>query len=110
MKKMVFFFVMMLGVIAFAEDNSSDVNSQKNLALKIDDAVNLALKNNLGIETEQLKMDQKKWAMYTSWNVFVPNTTVSGAFTRSNKATPEERKGYYLYPVNIMPSPSGLYD
>jgi outer membrane protein TolC len=85
MKKMMFFLFLMLGFIAYGKDNTGDAtNDQKSVTLKIDDAVSLALKNNLNIETENLKMDQKKWAMYTSWNVFVPNTTLSGAFTRLN--------------------------
>ncbi len=59
--------------------------------LNIESAVELALKNNLGLESESLKMEQKKWANCTSWNQFLPAMSLSASISRPNK-TDEDRK------------------
>ena len=45
------------------------------ISLSLQEAVDLALKNNLGIESNRLKFDQKKWALATSWNEFIPSAS-----------------------------------
>jgi len=66
------------------KDNTTDA---KTIELTIDDAVNLALKNNLGLEGERLKIEQKKLALYTSWNVFLPSMSFTTSMARLNDDT-----------------------
>lgn len=61
------------------------------LKLNIESVAELALRNNLGVESERLKMDQKKWANYTSWNQFLPAMSISASISRPNK-TDEDRE------------------
>ncbi|HNZ28073.1 MAG TPA: TolC family protein [Spirochaetota bacterium] len=64
---------------------TSDLSGDKTLKLTVDEAVDLALKNNLGLESERLKLEQKKWAMYTSWNPLIPSTKLSFSLARLNE-------------------------
>nr|MBP7554053.1 hypothetical protein [Spirochaetota bacterium] len=64
---------------------TSDLSGDKALKLTVDEAVDLALKNNLGLESERLKLEQKKWAMYTSWNPLIPSTKLSFSLARLNE-------------------------
>jgi outer membrane protein TolC len=66
---------------------SKDLTDDRLLDLDINTAVDLASKNNLGIESERLKMDQKKWAAVTSWNIFVPTTSLTATMSRLNNNT-----------------------
>jgi outer membrane protein TolC len=54
------------------------------LSLTLDETVELALRNNLGLKTERLKLDEKKGDLSSSWNVFVPRISLSAAMSRSN--------------------------
>ncbi len=50
-----------------------NTTEDKVLRLDIGTAVQLALKNNLGIEKKKIKLDSYRWAMATSGNEFLPN-------------------------------------
>jgi outer membrane protein TolC len=54
------------------------------IVLSVDEAVSLALRNNLGIKAERIKLDEKKWERAANWNVFLPKASLSAAMFRSN--------------------------
>ncbi len=56
------------------------------LSLTLDDAVDLALRNNLGLKSTRLKLDEAKGDLSSNWNVFLPKITLSAAVSRSNLA------------------------
>jgi len=65
--------------------------------LTADMAVELALKNNLSLESSRTGLSTKKRASDFSWNQFIPNVTIGGGFSRSNnKPRPE---------ITIIPLP-----
>jgi outer membrane protein TolC len=81
--------VMSFGSFVFPEDmtkTKSDLTTDQTVTLDlgINDAVGLGLKNNLNIESEKLTLEQKKWALYTCWNDFIPSMSTSVNFSRSN--------------------------
>lgn len=78
--------IMSFNFILICQDNAilKDTTEDKSLDLDINTAVDLALKNNLGIESEKLKLEQKKWAAYTSWNILIPSTSFSATMSRLN--------------------------
>jgi len=55
------------------------------LKLSPDDAVNLALKNNLSLESSRTSLSTKKRASALSWNQFIPNITVAGILSMDNE-------------------------
>ena len=55
--------------------------------LTADMAVNLAIKNNLNLESARLGLDIKKRKYDFAWNPFVPTVGVNGTLSRDNKAT-----------------------
>ncbi len=92
-------FLLLLSTAIINADNNEEIRTVK---LSVNDAVSLALKNNLGLESERLKVDQKKWALWTSWNVFIPKTTLSASMMRSNKEE-ADRKVSVLVPIPMSP-------
>jgi outer membrane protein TolC len=59
--------------------------------LSPDEAVDLAIKNNLKLESARIGIDIKRRNSLMSWNQFVPEANVSGGMSRDNKraeATP----------------------
>jgi outer membrane protein TolC len=54
------------------------------LKLSLDDTVDLALRNNLGLKTERLKLDEKKGDLDSNWNVFLPKVNLTAVMSRSN--------------------------
>ena len=55
--------------------------------IDVEGAVALALKNNLGIKTEQLKLEDKALVRDTAWNLFIPSVTASASMSRLNAAS-----------------------
>lgn len=66
------------GSAAFGQQSGDQIK------IDIDTAVALALHSNLGLETEQLKLAQKRNAMNTVWNQFVPVMNASATLSRWN--------------------------
>ena len=56
----------------------------KKIVLDTETAVDLALANNLGVKSEILRFNSKKWDMFTSFNIFYPTMTVSATMSKSN--------------------------
>jgi len=55
------------------------------MKLSPDEAVSLALKNNLSLESSRTSMATKKRASEMAWNQFIPNMTVAGILSRDNE-------------------------
>jgi hypothetical protein len=52
-----------------------------------DEAVELAVKNNLTLESARVGTGTKKRAADLSWNQFIPSVTLGGSLSRDNKAS-----------------------
>jgi outer membrane protein TolC len=55
--------------------------------LSPDEAVDLAIKNYLGLESERVTLEGKKRASDYSWNRFVPSLSIAGTLVRDNEAS-----------------------
>jgi len=55
--------------------------------LSPDEAVELALKSNLSLESSRTSLETKRRASQYSWNQFIPNVTVAGILSRDNEAS-----------------------
>jgi outer membrane protein TolC len=55
------------------------------MRLTPDEAVNLALKNNLSLESSRTNLATKKRASDLSWNQLIPSVTVAGILSRDNE-------------------------
>jgi len=86
LKKFLIFLILILNFNVFinAQNKKDDSTDDKIVEIDANTAVAFALKNNLGIESANLLFDQKKWATYTSWNVFVPAMSFNTVFSRPN--------------------------
>jgi len=56
------------------------------MLLSADEAVRLALQNNLGLESARIGLDTKRRASEYSWNQFIPQVMVSGTLNVDNEA------------------------
>jgi len=80
--------------------------------LSVDEAVELALRNNLSLESSRIGLDTKKRASDLSWNQFIPQVLVSGTLNIDNKAstmrvtTPMIGTGTYFPPYSAY-NPTG---
>jgi len=84
--------------------------SAEAIALSVDEAVDLALRNNLGIKAERLKLDEKKWQKAANWNVFLPKASLTAAMYRSNLTDAQRMQPDYSrfgdYMAGVMKDPS----
>jgi outer membrane protein TolC len=51
-----------------------------------DEAVDIAIRNNLSLETSRTSLETKRRASSLSWNQFIPNINVAGTVMRDNEA------------------------
>ena len=65
---------------------SNNHNKQTLLTLNCEESIALALKNNLGMKSKMLSLEQKKWALYTSWNEFLPDMSLGFNMSIYNEA------------------------
>ncbi|MDR2966239.1 MAG: TolC family protein [Treponema sp.] len=64
---------------------AQEVPSQGPVRLSPDEAVELAYKNNLSLESSRIGLSTRKRASDLSWNQFIPSVTVAGAYSRDNE-------------------------
>jgi outer membrane protein TolC len=57
------------------------------MRLTVEEAVELALKNNLSLQTGAINLDTKKRASDLVWNQFLPDLSLRGTLARQNRAT-----------------------
>jgi outer membrane protein TolC len=92
-----------LAAIAFA---------QQTMSLSPDEAVDLAIKNNLSLQSALIDTQAKQRSSKYSWNQFIPSLTATGALSRANEKTtstgfvpvpitPPVLYGVYPYEVEI---------
>lgn len=94
MKKI--FYILFLFNIIF-NINSADVSSdEKFKTLSIDEAVKLALVQNLDIKATEIGLDAQKWATATCWSIFIPSVTMSANITQLNESYFKGRYQYWL--------------
>jgi outer membrane protein TolC len=95
-------FVPLVVVLAAALSAAPSASAQAAApyALTPDAAVEIALKNNLSLASERLDAAAKKRKADTAWNVFIPQTEVSGTLSRWNL----EKSG-----VGVMAAPPFMY-
>ena len=55
--------------------------------ISLDEAVELAFKNNLSLESSRVGLSTRKRASDLSWNQFIPSVTAAGSFTRDNESS-----------------------
>jgi len=84
-KRLVIPFCLLMIVLLSATLHSQELNSHELLRLTPDQAVDLALKNNLGLESSRTGLETKRRASSLSWNQFIPNITVAGILNRDNE-------------------------
>ncbi len=81
--RFILFFIFLCFYFSFSEEKIINTD-KKQITLDVDTAVSLALANNLGLKSERIKFESAKWSMITSWNVFLPDVSMSAKLTRSN--------------------------
>jgi len=65
---------------------TANAAGQTVMRLSIEEAVELALRNNLSLESSRAGLATRRRASQLSWNQFIPNITVSGTLNRDNEA------------------------
>jgi len=103
-KKLFTALIILLSAAAYSQEAEPTQNS-KVRQLTPDQAVELALKNNLSLESARAGLSTKKRASDYSWNQFIPSITIGGGFSRSNEAP----KQAGLHPVDLAPMLNPVY-
>ena len=88
-----------IGRSAFAQEAGAEP-----MRLSPDEAVEMAIKSNLSLESARVSSSTKKRSSELSWNQFIPSVTVAGSLVLDNEKT----KVSGLYPVDIASLPLGL--
>ena len=74
-------------------DTDKDVNDPNALKLSLDDAVRLAIKQNLNIELSRYDFSEAGQNLYGSWGIFDPLATANLSKARSQNATTSSLQG-----------------
>ena len=93
---------------AQAQDAQNAGAAAEPLSLSIQDAVDLALKNNVQIKQSQIQLDAAKRSKKNSWNSASPSLTASGGLSKANKNFSENYSAYVQGSVNVTLS-TNLY-
>jgi outer membrane protein TolC len=91
-------FAFALAIVSFAEDATpatpADITPAAQGAqpvesrnVTLDEAVELALANNIQLASDAIDLRIKKRSSEYAWNVFIPSASVSGTLARSNKVS-----------------------
>ena len=91
-----------------AAQNVGASPSAQPLSLTIQDAVDLALKNNVQIKQSQIQLNAAKRSKKNSWNSASPSLTASGGLSKTNKNFNENYSAYIQGSVNVTLS-TNLY-
>jgi len=77
----------LLGILFCGQLPAQEAQKQKVETLRIssNQAVDMAIKNNLSLESARVSSTTKKRASDLSWNQFVPGVTVAGSLIRDNE-------------------------
>jgi outer membrane protein TolC len=78
--------VLVLGVLLCVSLPAQQAPVQP-VRLSPDEAVSMAIKNNLSLESSRTSTDTKKRASDLSWNQFIPSVTVAGSLLLDNEKT-----------------------
>jgi outer membrane protein TolC len=93
-----------------AEQQPASQQAAAPMRLTPDEAVEMAIKNNLSLESSRTSLATRRRASELSWNQFIPNVTVAGSIMRDNYASTVS--GFYpvdLSSMNSMLPPDTLY-
>jgi len=71
---------------------------EKPVRISPDEAVEMAIKNNLSLETSRTNVETKKRASGTSWNQFIPSIQLGGSLVRDNEKTTSTVSGLTYVP------------
>ena len=80
MKKMVLLIILLL-ILSNVYGQNHKITD---LTIDIEEAVAIALKNNLNLKSNKVDLDYKKWSRYMVWNNFLPSVNSSIAWSRGN--------------------------
>ena len=82
----------------------------QSMRLSPDEAVELALKNNLSLESSRTSLETRRRASQYSWNQFIPNITVAGVLSRDNEASTSSGIAAVAPTglINSIPMPPGV--
>ena len=72
------------GIIALFMLSGASLAAQ-NIRLTPDEAVDLAVRSNLGLESSRAGLETRRRASRYSWNQFIPNITAAGIINRDNQ-------------------------
>lgn len=103
------------------EGNSSENNNKGEafLSLSVEEAIDLALRNNTNLQNGVLDVKAKAFAKNSSWNVYLPSLNANVGLSRSNsplgitnpKATTEEEQRWMMnmgVSLNFLLTPSSF--
>jgi len=97
----------------FAQENSVPAAPEV-LRLSAADAVELAIKNNLSLQSARLDLDNKQRKSELVWNQFLPSLSATGTFARDNWATTTSPSMYMIPSESnalvTVPSVGSFYD
>ncbi|MDR3147668.1 MAG: TolC family protein, partial [Treponema sp.] len=76
-----------VGTAQTTQAGSPEADNTPAMRLTLEDAVDLALKNNLSLQVGAITLDTKRRASDLVWNQFLPDLVLGGAMARQNKVT-----------------------
>jgi len=80
-------FMLLCANLPAQEDTLSAQEETQPRRLSPDEAVDLAIKNNLSLESSRTSLATRKRASDLSWNQFIPNITIGGSLIVDNEAS-----------------------
>ncbi|MDR2467792.1 MAG: TolC family protein [Spirochaetaceae bacterium] len=76
-----------LGMVVAAQQEEPVTGEKPVRTISVDEAVSLALNNNLGLQASQVTLEKKKRPAVLSWNQFLPTVGLSGSLSAANSVS-----------------------
>ena len=96
-KKPMIFFVTLTMLIMLCANLQAQEGAVQPMRLNPDEAVDLAIRNNLSLESSRTSLETRRRASQYSWNQFIPDVMLRGSLVQDNSRT-------YLYEESDIPS------
>ena len=95
--------------VVLIDSKASETGKPGLKELSLDQAIDMAVRNNLGLKSSAIDLKGKKWSVVSLFNSYYPTLNLSGSLISSLKSD-EDLKGSATIPINENPAGSGIYE
>ncbi|MCL2410556.1 MAG: TolC family protein [Treponema sp.] len=107
-EKLVIPFCIVMMILLTAKLQAQEIQGQQPMHLSPDQAVELAIRSNLSLESSRVNLETRRRASQLSWNQFLPNVTVMGILNRESEQTTQMSMPFPMFDPSAPSIPGNI--